>query len=84
MIDELERIRPRFLINLGGLLARNCCNLVPVYDGFFQRRVIFKKQQFTFEKGYYAPVHNTSTPYSEPDRLRVSIIANSSSTAQNY
>ena len=54
---------------------------VPVYDGFFfffRRRVILK-QQFTIEKGYYAPVYNT--PYSEPDGLRVSIIANSSSTA---
>jgi hypothetical protein len=45
---------------------------------FFKRRVILK-QQFTIEKGYYAPVYNT--PYSEPDGLRVSIIAHSSSTA---
>ena len=47
----------------------------------FKRRVVLK-QQFTIEKGYYDPVYNT--PYSEPDGLRVSIIANSSSTAQNY
>ena len=47
----------------------------------FKRRV-FLKQQFTIEKGYYDPVYNT--PYSEPDGLRVSIIANSSSTAQTY
>ena len=49
--------------------------------GLFKRRV-FLKQQFTIEKGYYDPVYNT--PYSEPDGLRVSIIAHSSSTAQNY
>ena len=51
--------------------------------GCFKKRVSLK-QQFTIEKGYqiYAPVYNT--PYSEPDGLRVSIIAHSSSTAQNY
>ena len=49
--------------------------------GSFKRRVILK-QQFTIEKGYYDPVYNT--PYSEPDGLRVSIIAQCSSTAQNY
>ena len=41
--------------------------------GSFKRRVILK-QQFTIGKGYYDPVYNT----------RVSIIANSSSTTQNY
>ena len=41
----------------------------------FKRRVVLK-QQFTIEKGYYAPVYNT--PYSEPDGLRVSITAHSS------
>ena len=48
--------------------------MLPVYDGFFKRRVILK-QQFTIEKGYYAPVYNT--PNSEPGGLRVhvSIIA---------
>ena len=57
---------------------------VPQYlytTGSFKRRVILK-QQFTIEKGYYDPVYNT--PYSEPDGLRVSIIALCSSTAQNY
>ena len=49
--------------------------------GSFKRRLILK-QQFTIEKGYYDPVYNT--PYSEPDGLRVSIIALCSSTAQNY
>ena len=47
----------------------------------FKRRVVLK-QQFTIEKGYYDPIYNT--PYSEPDGLRVYIIAYSSSTAQNY
>jgi hypothetical protein len=42
--------------------------------GYFKKRVILK-QQFTFEKGYYDPRYNT--PYSEPDGLRISIIAHS-------
>jgi hypothetical protein len=52
--------------------------------GYFKRRVILKllKQQFTIEKGHYDPLYNT--PYSEPDGLRISIIAHSFSTAQNY
>jgi hypothetical protein len=54
------------------------CTCIRRFFFFFRRRVILK-QQFTIEKGYYAPVYNT--PYSEPDGLRVSIIANSSSTA---
>ena len=49
--------------------------------GYFKRQVILK-QQFTIEKGYYDPLYNT--PYSEPDGMRVSIIAHSSLTAQNY
>jgi hypothetical protein len=49
--------------------------------GYFKRWVILK-QQFTIEKGYCDPVYNP--PYSEPDGLRVSIIAHSSSIAQNY
>ena len=56
-------------------------SVYPIPTSSFKRRVILK-QQFTIEKGYYDPVYNT--PYSEPDGLRVSIIANSSSTAQNY
>ena len=60
------------------------CAFVPGYlytTGYFKRQVILK-QQFTIEKGYYVPVYNT--PYSEPDGMRVSIIAHSSLTAQNY
>jgi hypothetical protein len=49
--------------------------------GYLKRRVILK-QQFTIEKGYYDTLYNT--PYSEPDGVRVSIIAYSSLTAQNY
>jgi hypothetical protein len=49
--------------------------------GYLKRRVILK-QQITIEKGYYDPLYNT--PYSELDGMRVSIIAHSSLTAQNY
>jgi hypothetical protein len=48
--------------------------------GYFKRQVILK-QQFTIKKGYYDPLYNT--PYSEPDGLRISIIADCSSAAQN-
>ena len=48
--------------------------------GYFKRRVILK-QQFTIEKGYYDPLY--STPYSEHDGLRIYIIADCSSAAQN-
>jgi hypothetical protein len=54
---------------------------VPVYEGLFKIWVTLK-QQFTIEKGYYDPLYRT--PYSEPDGLRIAIIAQCSSTAQNY
>jgi hypothetical protein len=54
-----------------------CIRRVILKDGLF-----FKEQQFTIEKGYHEPLYNT--PYSEPDGLRIYMIAQSSSTPQNY
>ena len=48
--------------------------------GYF-KKTGYLKQQFTIEKGYYEPLYHTT--YSEPDGLRISIIADCSSAAQN-